>query len=105
MKATVKSEMDVPQRLPDGSPAPLGYHTGDPRLVMRQYRRHIMNSKKRWSSARSLCNYAGFIESYLWAKRLVIAARRADDERLETEAHRAVLEMPVACRDGPPRDT
>lgn len=84
MKATVRSAMDVPQRLPDGSLAPSGYHTGDPRLVMTQYRRHILSRKKRWSSARSLCNYAGFIESYLWAKRLVVASSREPQPREHT---------------------
>lgn len=72
MSATDKSKEAEPQRLPDGSLAPLGFHTGDPRLVMSQYRRHILSCKKRWSSARSLVHHRRFIESYLWAKRQVL---------------------------------
>ena len=60
--------------MPRGSlPSSLGYHPGEPRLVMRQYRRHIMDCKRKWSSARGLIHYRRFIDSYLWAKRVVLA--------------------------------
>jgi hypothetical protein len=41
----------------------------DPRHVMKQYRRHIMSSKKKWSSARGLIHYRQILQAYLWAKR------------------------------------
>ena len=50
-----------------------GCHPGRPQLVMTQYRRHILSAKKRYGSARSLIHYRRFIESYLWAKRQVLA--------------------------------
>lgn len=53
-------------------PKPLGFHPGSPSLVLSQYRRHILSCKKRWSTARGLVHYKGFIQSYLWAKRIVI---------------------------------
>lgn len=49
-----------------------GFHPGEPRLVMTQYRRHILSCKKRWGTARGLVHYRGFIASYLWAKREVL---------------------------------
>ena len=73
MTATDKFNAASPASEHAVSPVHLGYHTGDPHLVMTQYRRHILSSKKRWSSARSLVHYRGFIQSYLWAKRIVIA--------------------------------
>lgn len=76
MTAIGKSRTVAPVERCVTSPAPLGFHTGDPRLVMSQYRRHILSCKKRWSSARSLVHYKGFIQSYLWAKRVVIASSR-----------------------------
>lgn len=52
-----------------------GFHPGDPNLVMTQYRRHIMSSKRRWGTARGLVHYREFIASYLWAKREVLRGR------------------------------
>lgn len=75
MTAAGKSRTAVPAERCAGSPKPLGFHTGDPSLVMSQYRRHILSCKKRWSSARGLVHYKGFVQSYLWAKRIVIASR------------------------------
>jgi hypothetical protein len=36
--------------------------------VRRQYRRHIMASKKKWGTARSLIHYRQIVEAYLWSK-------------------------------------
>lgn len=47
-------------------------HPGNPQLVMSQYRRHILSSKKRWGTARGLVHYRAFMQTYLWAKREVI---------------------------------
>jgi hypothetical protein len=41
----------------------------DKRHVMSQYRRHIMNCKKKWSSARGLIHYRALVATYLAAKR------------------------------------
>lgn len=57
------------------SPVALGFHPGNPRLVMTQYRRHIMSFKKSYGTARGLIHYRGFIQSYLWAKRLSLTTR------------------------------
>jgi hypothetical protein len=37
--------------------------------VRRQYRRHILNCKKKWGSARSLIHYRRIIDAYLETKR------------------------------------
>lgn len=47
-------------------------HPGKPALVMSQYRRHILSSKKRWGTARGLIHYRQLVETYLAAKRLVV---------------------------------
>lgn len=47
-------------------------HPGKPALVMRQYRRHIMDCKHKWGSARGLIHYRQLLETYLAAKRLVV---------------------------------
>lgn len=49
-------------------------HPGDPRLVMSQYRKHILGCKKSWGTARSLIHYQRFIDAYLLAKRRVLSA-------------------------------
>lgn len=76
MTATGKSGTAAPASECATSPKPLGFHMGDPRTVMIQYRQYLLSRKKRWSSARSLIKYKSFIQSYLWAKRLVIASSR-----------------------------
>jgi hypothetical protein len=43
-------------------------HPGDPRLVMVQYRRHILSCKRKWGSARSLIHHRKIVQTYLWAK-------------------------------------
>jgi hypothetical protein len=50
-------------------PVPLGFHPGEPRQVMTQYRKHILDCKRRWSTARGLIMYRRMIQTYLWAKR------------------------------------
>lgn len=37
--------------------------------VRRRYRRHILDCKKKWGSARGLLHYRNFVETYLWAGR------------------------------------
>jgi hypothetical protein len=39
--------------------------------IMRTYRRHILACKRKWSTARGLIHYTGFVQTYLWAKRKV----------------------------------
>jgi hypothetical protein len=48
---------------------PLGFHPGEPRQVMTQYRKHILDCKRRWNTARGLIMYRRMIQTYLWAKR------------------------------------
>lgn len=43
----------------------------DKRHVMKQYRRHIMSSKKKFGSARCLIHYRRFIDAYLECKRAI----------------------------------
>lgn len=45
----------------------------DPAHVMRQYRKHILSFKRKKGTARGLIHYKGFVQTYLAAKRLVIA--------------------------------
>jgi hypothetical protein len=80
MTAADKSRMEPQGVLLSISPMPSGFHPGEPSLVMSQYRRYILSSKKRWSTARGLIHYKQFIQSYLWAKRLVIARRAAQPQ-------------------------
>lgn len=49
-----------------------GWHPGDPRTVMTQYRRYILARKRQWGTARGLVHYRGLVQSYLWAKRRVV---------------------------------
>ena len=47
-----------------------GFHPHPDKLhVRRQYRRHILSSKRKFGSARALIHYRELIETYLWTKR------------------------------------
>lgn len=46
---------------------------GDPAIAMSQYRLRILNFKREYGTARSLVHHRKLIESYLWAKRRVLA--------------------------------
>lgn len=50
-------------------------HPGAPEHVLAIYRRHIVHSKRKFGSARSLIHYQGFINTYLAAKREVLKTR------------------------------
>lgn len=43
------------------------------RHIMMVYRRHLLGSKKKWGTARGLIHYRALLESYLKAKRAVLA--------------------------------
>jgi len=44
----------------------------DPHHIVRQYRRHIMRTKERFGSARSLVHYRQLVACYLSSKRIVL---------------------------------
>ena len=50
-------------------------HPGAAEHVLTIYRRHIIHSKRKFGSARSLIAYQGFIDTYLAAKREVLKQR------------------------------
>lgn len=41
----------------------------DKRHVVRTYRQHILNCKRRWGTARGLIHYRAIVETYLACKR------------------------------------
>jgi hypothetical protein len=55
----------------------IAMHPGKPPLVMTQYRKHILACKRKMGSARGLIHYKRLVETYLWAKRVVIGEREA----------------------------
>jgi hypothetical protein len=44
---------------------------------METYRRHILQTKNKYGTARCLCHYLGYIRSYLECKRQVITNERS----------------------------
>lgn len=50
-----------------------GHPHPDPAHVMHCYRRHILGCKKRWGTARGLIHYRAMVQTYLAAKRMVLA--------------------------------
>lgn len=69
MTATGKSSEARLASRSSGSPDDLGFHPGDPSLVMSQYRKHILSCKRKWGTARGLVHYKRIVQTYLWAKR------------------------------------
>jgi len=49
------------------------------RHIMSVYRRHLLGSKKKWGTARGLIHYRSFVDSYLLAKRAVLAGQEFVD--------------------------
>lgn len=50
----------------------------NPQHIVRQYRRHIMRTKQRFGTARSLVHYRQLVQAYLSAKRLARAQATAE---------------------------
>lgn len=48
-------------------------HPGNPRHVMRCYRRYILERKRKWGTARGLIHYKAIVAEYFAAKRIVVA--------------------------------
>lgn len=46
-------------------------HPGEPRHVMRCYRKYILHCKNKWGTARGLIHYRRIVGAYLHAKRLL----------------------------------
>lgn len=55
------------------------YPLRNARLVMTQYRRHIMDCKKRWGHVRGLIHRRALLTAYLKAKRAVLAGQELVD--------------------------
>jgi hypothetical protein len=49
------------------------------RHIMTVYRRHLLGCKKKWGSARGLIHYRALVDSYLKAKRAVLAGEELVD--------------------------
>ena len=49
------------------------------RHIMTVYRRHLLGCKKKWGSARGLIHYRALLDSYLKAKRAVLAGEELVD--------------------------
>ena len=48
----------------------------DKRFVMKVYRAHILGTKKRFGTARSLVHYKDYVLTYLHCKRIVLGEKK-----------------------------